>query len=291
MRSITATFVATLATTALFAQAPSGPTFDVVSIKRHIPEPGPMGLSSRMDQRPDGGFTMTNVLVGNIIARAYPGAMFADIVGLPGWTRTERFDLVATSPLEKATPAERAAMMLAMLADRFQFVAHIEQRPHDVYDLVLARSDRRLGAGLTPIDTDCAPQIAAQRAAFEVGAAPQAIPDLDAPPPPCTIRSVRGRYDPSDRLEGEATMESLSQMLRMAAGRIVVDKTELSGSYRVRMNYDLMGSRRPPATTPPPDAGPTVFDALREQLGLKLESSRTNRDTLVIDRLERPSEN
>ena len=66
-------------------------------------------------------------------------------------------------------------MMRAMLADRFKLVAHVEKRPHDVYDLVLARSDGRLGAGLMPIEKDCAPLIAAQRAAFEAGGPPMPI--------------------------------------------------------------------------------------------------------------------
>jgi uncharacterized protein (TIGR03435 family) len=92
-------------------------------------------------------------------------------------------------------------------------------------------------------------------------------------------------------MQGETTMEVLSRMLRMSSGRFVVDKTGLTGTYRVDMFFDLLGARRPPSVTPPPDAPPTVFTAVREQLGLKLESSRAPMDTLVIDRLERPTEN
>ena len=86
-------------------------------------------------------------------------------------------------------------------------------------------------------------------------------------------------------------MANLAEFLWIPAGRFVVDKTGLTSSYRVRMNFDLLGSRRPPEVTPPPDAAPTVFTAIREQLGLKLESSRAQLDTLIIDRLERPTEN
>jgi uncharacterized protein (TIGR03435 family) len=278
--------------TIAFAQAPPGPTFDVVSIKRHVAQPGLPPFGSNSNQRPDGGFTMTNVPAALLISRAYSSAP-ADMVGLPGWAMSERYDVSATSTLEKATGEDRAAMMRAMLADRFKLAVHFEKREQPVYDLVLARSDGKLGSGLTLIDTDCAPQIAAQRAASEAGdpPGPPVFPDLKAPPPPCTLRSVRGRTDPSDRMEGEATMASLAGFLRLSTGRVVIDKTGLPGSYRVRMNFDLFGSRRGPQIDPAPETVPDVFTAAREQLGLKLESSKAVLDTLIIDRFERPTEN
>jgi len=284
------------ATVSVFTQAqapPSGPTFDVVSIKKHVAQPGPLAFSSNVNMRPDGGFTMTNIPVMSLIARAHEGIRPADMVGLPEWARSERYDVSATSTLTRATADDRGAMMRSMLADRFKLVMHFEKREQLAYDLMVARSDGRLAAGLVPIDTDCAPQIAAQRAAFAAGGppGPGSFPDLNAPPPPCTRRSVRGRNDPSDRLEGETTMAALAEFLWVPSGRFVVDKTGLTGSYRVKMNFDLIGSRRPPEVTPPPDAAPTVFTAIREQLGLKLESSRAQLDTLIIDRIERPTEN
>ena len=278
------------ATASLFAQTAGGPTFDVVSIKRHIMEPGPAGLNSRVIQRPDGGVTMTNVPAAILISRAYQPIPPIDMVGLPGWAMAETYDVSATSTLATPTPDDRAAMMRAMLADRFKLAVHFEKREKPVYDLVLARSDGTLGAGLVPIDTDCAPQIAAMRAA-PAPPGPEGIPDFNAPPPPCTLRSVRGRTDPSDRMEGETTIGALAEFLRLSAGRFVVDKTGLTGSYRVKMTFDMLASRRPPQVTPPPEAAPDVFTAIREQLGLKLQASTAARDTLIIDRFERPSEN
>lgn len=92
-------------------------------------------------------------------------------------------------------------------------------------------------------------------------------------------------------MEGETTMETLAQVLRMSTGRLIVDKTGLRGSYRINMLFDMMGSRRGPEVTPASDAVPTVFTAIRERLGLKLESSKAELDTVIIDRLERPTEN
>jgi uncharacterized protein (TIGR03435 family) len=94
-----------------------------------------------------------------------------------------------------------------------------------------------------------------------------------------------------DLMEGEMTMANLAMALRPWTGRFVVNKTGLSGSYRVTMNFDSTAARRGPDAASAPDAGPSVFTAVREQLGLKLESSRAPLETLIIDRLDRPTEN
>jgi len=292
-------------TSRAFTQAPAppaGPTFDVVSIKLNTSGNRP---TSPPVERPDGGLRMTGVPVSVLIARAYPPAVPIDMVGLPDWARTELYDVIATSTLSSATHDDRIAMLRAMLADRLKLIAHVETREQPAYDLVLARRDRRLGPGITPLDVDCDAQMAAARATAEAarnaGTPPPTTPppDFTAPPPPCTLRTIGamlrdGRGDRmgklGDLLEGEATLATLAKALRPWAGRMVVDKTGLSGSYRVRMNFDMMAAVRGPATgAPAPDAAPTIFTAVQEQLGLKLEPSRAWREVLVIDHLERPT--
>ena len=291
-----------------FAQSPvSGPTFEVVSIKRNTAVIGPGYRSNFVTWRPDGGVTMTNVTVGSIIARAYPGTVPADIVGLPAWDRNERYDLIATSPLSRATPADQSAMLRAMLADRFKLVLHVEKRPQAAYDLVLARGDGRLGPGMKPLDVDCARVVAERNAAADAAlstgtpqAPPQAL-DLSAPPPPCTLRTIGavirdlrgdrlGRL--GDLLEGEATMNGLatSPLLRVSTGRLVVNKTALAGSFRVTLNFDMMAARRGPTLSATDATAPSIFTAMPEQLGLKLEPSHVDLETLVVDRVERPTE-
>jgi uncharacterized protein (TIGR03435 family) len=284
--------------------SPAGPIFDVVSIKPSAPfQPGGF-RGPTFNERPDGGFTMTHVAVPLLLMRAYPipGAVPGDIVGLPEWTTKELFDISATSTLTRATLEDRISMLRAMLADRFKLTAHIEQRPQQVFELVLARGDRRLGKGLTPIEADCAAQVAARRVADEAArneGRPPSLPRFDpnAPPPPCTLRSVAPRpapgssTPPANHLEGETAMADLALLLRVSVGRAVVDKTGLGGSYRVAMDYDMFGSRRGPDVATSPDGPPSVFTALQEQLGLKLQPATAIRDTLIIDRLERPSEN
>jgi len=296
--------------TPILAQQPPAPArtvaFDVVSVKKSSANSGIERFNSGITQRPDGGVSMVNVPVGLMIGRAY-GVRPIDMRGLPRWALSfdDRYDLIATASLPDATAAERATMLRAVLADRFSLAVHFEKLEQATYDLVVARRDGRLGPGLTQVDTDCA---AAERAmvAAAAGLAPpvlppqRQLPDFKTPPPPCEFRIIQasmrdrlgdGQGALGDLLEGEGTMAILARPLLIGTGRPVIDKTNLAGTYRVKMNFDSAGARRPPDVVVPDNTGPSVFSAVQEQLGLKLESSKTLTETLVIDRLERPSEN
>ena len=267
------------------AQSPpvaARPTFDVVSIKPNIG-----GTSFGSQDRPDGGVTITNASVSSLLSRAYR----LDVAGLPDWAAKERFDVIATASRKGATREDRDAMLRAMLADRFKLLAHVEDREYDTYDLVLAREDGRLGPGLKRIEADCvavnAEREAARTAALAAGVPPPDRPGPTGPLPPCFLRTYFGL------MEGQATLDSVIMGVRFATGpRAIVDKTGLSGSYEIRMEFDPRPIPSGPEVTPPETGGkPSVFTALPEQLGLKLVPSRTVRQTLVIDRLERPTEN
>ena len=268
----------------VFAQAPTdGPRFEVVSIKLNTSN---TLFSNGSSARPDGGFTLINVPMMTLIGQAHSIAPI-DMVGLPEWSRSERYDVSATSPLGRpATPQERASMMRAMLTDRVKLVAHVEKRELPAYDLVLARSDGRLGSGMRPSEVDCIAKAAADAAAAAAGTPPppRPIPRLNEPPPPCSPLFV------TTGVEGDTTMENFARFLRGGAGRPVVDKTGLKGSYRIKVLYDRVFGGAPDVV-PAADAPPSVFAALPAQLGLKLESSTVDREVLVIDHLERPTEN
>lgn len=290
MRHVLTAVLLTVSSVILLAQAPStAVSFDVVSIKRHTDTGRPIErLSSNVTQRPDGGFTMVNIPLGTLISRAYPPAVPIDMVGLPEWTRQERYDVSATSTLTLPTQDQQMAMLRAMLADRCRLVAHMESREQPVYDLVVARSDGKLGPNLEPSDVDCDAKSADDRAAAEAARAAgtiptrPAIPDFNGPPPSCSLRML------TDRTEGGGTMEMLARLLRPAAGRPVIDKTGLKGSYRLTLPFNLILARGPQTAG---DSAPSIFTALQEQLGLKLESSRALREVLIIDHIERPTEN
>jgi uncharacterized protein (TIGR03435 family) len=194
----------------------------------------------------------------------------------------------ATSSLSRATPEQQTAMLRAMLTDRCKLVAHMDKREQPVYDLVVARSDGKLGPNLQPSDVDCEAKAAADRAATEAARAagtippPPRFPPMNGPAPACSLRILL------NSTEGGGTMEMLAMLLRSKAGRLVIDKTGLKGTYRVSLPFNLLDTRGPDAAN---DSAPSIFTALQEQLGLKLESSRAMRDVLVIDHIERPSEN
>jgi uncharacterized protein (TIGR03435 family) len=285
VRFVFVAVTAAAASSILLAQTPAsaGPQFDVVSIKRNVsgPATGPPNI------RPDGGFTMISVPIGSLIGRAYPGNAPADMIGLPEWAMREQYDVRTTSTLTNATAEDRAAMIRAMLADRCKLAVHFEQREHDGYELVLGRKDGKLGSGLTKSDTDCSQPLPS----------PTGRLDMTAPPPPCTFRSVGAALrkqgsELGDLLEGDAPISRLAEALRFSLpGRQVVDKTGLTGSYRVTLNFDRMAAMRPPNATASPNDPPSVFTAIQEQLGLKLQPTRILRDTLVIDHIERPTPN
>jgi uncharacterized protein (TIGR03435 family) len=151
----------------------------------------------------------------------------------------------------------------------------------DVYTLTLARSDGRLGPGLRRSDVDCEPVIAENRKRNLAG---ERLPG--APPP--GERPVCGAIGGATSMTaGAAPLTTLLGMLAQALGRPVLDKTGLVG------RFDIDFKAGPPNAAPngPLADLPPISTALEDQLGLKLERGRGSVDVLVIDRIEKPTEN
>src|SRR5688500_7632800 len=142
-------------------------TFDVISIR---PNPGGANGFS-VSGRPDGGFTMVNGTLSMLIARGYSG--YTQILRLPDWESSLRFDVNTTVDRANGVPTaeQRCAMARALLADRFKLQVHTETRDEPAFDLVLARSDGKLGPSVTRSDIDCQVRAAEQRAAAEAARA------------------------------------------------------------------------------------------------------------------------
>jgi uncharacterized protein (TIGR03435 family) len=255
--------------------APRRQTFDVVSVRRNLTN----DVGSNIIDRPDGGFTMLNVPTTALLARAYAPALVADMINLPRWSMTERYDVSATSKIPNPTAAQRQEMLQALLGDRFKLAVHTENRDQPAYDLVLARADRRLGPDIKPSALDCDPRPLAGRATAAPrggrGGAPARGPlPASAPSSPCALTVNAGS------VEGDTTMAQLTNMLRPSAGRPIVDKTGLKGSYHIMM--------MPDASAPGSPALPPMLASLESRLGLKLVPSMTKGEVIVIDRIERP---
>jgi len=254
---------------ALFAQAAAqAPAqFEVVSIKRHVAQESFGGIRTL----PDGTFIMTNQAIASIIRGAVPIPV-REVIGAPDWVNFDRYDITAKPPAG-ATPAERQEMMRRMFADRMKLVAHVEQRERDTFALVLARSDGRLGPNLKPSTLDCSPR--------------PLDPKAPLPAPEEDVRKSCGlMMSGTSIVSGGITIDRLAPSLGGLAGGLVNDRTGLKGFYSVEFNFrpDGRGDDKRDDVT-------QFLTALQEQLGLKLQPEKTMVPVLVIDSIERPSEN
>jgi uncharacterized protein (TIGR03435 family) len=260
--------------TLAFTQSrPATPAYEVVSI-RHAPGATPL---NNVRERPGGGFALERGTAATLIGQAYT-VLAADVVGLPAWATRDAYNIVATASRPGATADDRRAMKRALLAERFQLRTHDEMRETASFDLVRARRDGTLGPGLVVHPVDCAAQALAEREAERTGTALS-----QTPASPCGMRVTAGG------LGGEMTMDLLASLLRSIVGRPVINRTSLDGTYRVTLQYDHAATLR--ADTRSSQDLPSLADALQEQLGLRLENSRTSMRVLVVDAIERPSEN
>ncbi|HET8549924.1 MAG TPA: TIGR03435 family protein [Bryobacteraceae bacterium] len=235
-------------------------TFEVASIKPNAASDNRV----MMRVQPGGRFTATGVTLKQLIGQAYNVRDF-QISGGPGWIGSERYDInaKAETAAERIPPEQLRPMLRALLEERFQLKVREESREMPVYALVVAKN----GPKLTPTSSPQGP----------------------------VMRMGRGQLDGK-----KVPVSMLAQQLSQQVGRNVVDKTELKGEYDIVLNWTPepgqgggpFAGPPPPDALPPADAaGPTLFTALQEQLGLRLESQKGQVATIVIERAEKPSEN
>jgi uncharacterized protein (TIGR03435 family) len=274
--------------------------FDVASVKTNSSGPTMMSMRTLPTS-----FNLTNLPLRMIIQQAYRVSPY-QLVGGPSWIDSERFDIVARAP-QGSRPDQMPLMLRGLLAERFKLKIRGEMREVPIYALVLARSDGKLGPKLSQTTDDCQ-KIQQERAAAMKAAAGSAQPGQLVPPPGlipapgerpvCTMSmnasapaGAGGRPVVTMRAGGQ-TIASLVRTLSSNLNRHVIDRTGLEGLYDFELQYGLAQaslSAAPPGAAAPGDDGPSVFDAVRE-LGLKLESERGPVEHLVIDSVERPTE-
>jgi uncharacterized protein (TIGR03435 family) len=251
-------------------------TFEVASVKPH---PATQATPSVMTAEPGGRFTVRNIPLRMLIRTAYQ-IQDDQIVDAPTWIGTDRFDISAKAE-DGSSPADLVPMLQALLAERFKLTFHRDTRELSIFELQLSRTDGVLGPNLKK--NDC-------------------VPDLNAPPPapggPPRCGTISNGFGRLTLIAQPISV--MAQFLAPSVNRVVVDRTGLIGSYDVDLTWtpDRLPPRPPGA---PPDQpirvngqeidpnGPSIFTAVREQLGLKLESGRGPVQVLAIDHVEQPS--
>jgi uncharacterized protein (TIGR03435 family) len=234
-------------------QATPPPTFEVASIKPSIAEPG-----STTGHSDKGRYTLRNATLKRLMRGAYnlPESL---MFGGPKWLDDERYDVDAKA----AGPAGDHDMMImlqSLLAERFHLVVHRETRQMAGYALVLAKG----GLKATPTAPDASSRTSARRGGIDA--------------------------------QG-CTMATLAQRLSEAVRLPVADSTGADGRFDFKLEWTPEDAQaRAPAAGARQSAsadisGPSLFSALQEQLGLKLESRKVPTEVLVIDHAEKATEN
>lgn len=246
------------------AQAPA---FEVASVK-----PNSSGSDVQSGRSVKGTITLTNMPLRALVGNAF-GVRLDRVLGGPGWIDSERFDITARAP-GNASDEQIRLMLRALLAQRFTLVVHTEAREQPAYALVRARDDGRLGPNLIA-SSDC------DKAAQFTPRAPKA----DGKPPlpmPCGFR----RWNDGRETVIRAGAQPIAPLVRaLEYDRQVIDRTELTGTFTFELRF-----APPNVSVASDDTGlPSLFRALQEQLGLKLDATRAPVDMLVIDSVERPT--
>jgi len=238
-------------------QAPAPPPlpdrFDVISIK-----PAPSSRQGGGYDYPPGRFVSENRTARELVMLAFGTDSFRTAGGAD-WIGRERFDITATvaGPWQDGRPA---VLVRHLLEDRFGLKAHRETRPLPVYTLTRARTDGTLGPNLRPVKTDCA--------------AWRQNPEM----PRCSTQTAPGQIIATGS-EWSRTMQFTT--LARATGRLVLDRTGLTGQYDITLQWD-----DPVAND---QSRASIFTAVREQLGLRLDARTEPLEVVVIDRIERPA--
>ena len=266
------------------------PKFEVATIKPSSEEDGRI----RMMMTPDGA-ELNGVQVQMLLQQAF-GVERDRILDAPDWVRSKRYDIAAkvsvedAPKLDKLKMEQRRAMVLPLLGERFGLKFHHESRELPMYSLVIAKGGPKLKQSTVPPPPADAPRP-------PEGAAGPGGPPRDRVGNPGMMRMSPGGIEAHG-----GGMQFLAHALSALVGRSVVDKTGLAGNYDYSLNWTPDQSSTPmvgPAGGGPPpqgDApidpnGPTLFTALEEQLGLKLQSEKGKVDVIVIDHIDLPTEN
>jgi uncharacterized protein (TIGR03435 family) len=268
--------------------------YEVASIKPSAPMgigKGP-GFRFGISYSPD-GMSIANFPLRGLIQMAF-GVQDYQVSGGPDWMKSDRYDIDAkmdgsvVDALQKLSPEERnftrQKMLQALLVDRFKLTFHRETKELPNFSLVIAKDGSKLQEA-KPVDPS----------------SPLAKDANGKPLPQGAMRMMSGQDGMRHITAPGATLSALVSMLGNQLGRPVMDKTGLTAKYDISLQWafdDRQGQAVPGASPdgmsaplPADPGGPSIFTAIQEQLGLKLESGKGPVETIVIDHAEKPSGN
>jgi uncharacterized protein (TIGR03435 family) len=269
------------------------PAFEVATVKPSKST----NRGSMLRIQPGGRFAANGVTAAFLLQEAY-GVKESQVSQAPPWFNSERFDIEAKpeesvgAAMDKLPPEKRKdelmRMMQSLLSDRFKLTLGHETKELPVYALVVAKNGPKFHEStFKPPENE----------------AREKLPDSPRPPqkggPPHQGIFISGR---GELTETYADLTMFANVLSRLLGRVVLDKTGLTGKYDFTLRWTPDegqggapfpgGPKEGPDGAPPPEAsGPSLFTAVQEQLGLKLESQKAPLEILVIEHVERPSEN
>jgi uncharacterized protein (TIGR03435 family) len=252
--------------------------FDVVSVKQSKSVSGSISVFAPIE---GDQLTLKNMTLASIIAYAYNFQNEDFVAGLPPWAKTVRYDIDAkvaetdVAAFRKLNEAQHKLMVQAILADNFKLKSSRQPRDVSIYALVVANGGPRMKE-VKPGDPH-----------------PNATKGADGIPIEGMSLSKTG---PNQITGQEISMAILVQPLSGITGRQVVDKTGLTGTYDFTLKWSpdqgtAPMSRESETSASRTDSGPSIFTAVQEQLGLKLEARKSSMPVLVVDHIEQPSEN
>ena len=252
-------------------------SFEVASIKPNHSGTRMMGIQFQ----PGGRMVATNVTVKQLITLAY-GIKDGQLSGGPSWIDSDHYD-IAAKPDSRATPDQVKEMMQTLLADRFKLTFRKETKEMPVYILTVAKNGPKLEEWKDDGSAGAQP---------EPGRGPRGRGGM--------MRLGRGELDSQG-----TTIANFAEALSRMLGRNVIDQTGLTGKYNFNLKWtpdeNQMAMFRGPGDgpkgdagggPPPPDPnGPSIFSAVQDQLGLKLEAKKGPVDVYIIGSVEKPTEN
>jgi len=278
-------------------------SFEAATIKLSSPNAtGPLAQIPMVLPQGPGRLSATNVSLRLLVRMSYQLQDF-QIIGGPSWQASQKFDIVAKAEDGAAADTSQLMPMLrSLLEDRFKLKVHRDTREMPTSTLVVARRDGNLGPNLKPSTADCTnARVDQQKRAEEIlKGGPAALANMllkPGEPMTCMVMPMGGAEGFGLRGSGQP-ITTLVQLLTQATGRIVEDKTGLTGLYDFELRFDpevlmrmasQIGVNLPPGVTLPPSDSPSLLTALNEQLGLKVESGKGPVEVLVIDSAEMPT--